>query len=125
MDQASLLTPSSSSAFVAALHWLVDAALGSIATAVAVLAVAGIGFLLLTGRIDLRRSASVILGCFLLFGARTISASLLDLAHADGSTPAFQAPPAAAPRAFTPPPAQSSRPSTYDPYAGAAVPPQP
>jgi type IV secretion system protein VirB2 len=39
---------------------------------VAVIAVASVGFLMLTGRINWRYGATVILGCFILFGAASI-----------------------------------------------------
>jgi type IV secretion system protein VirB2 len=39
---------------------------------VAVIAVAVVGFLMLTGRINWRYGATVIVGCFILFGAATI-----------------------------------------------------
>jgi len=41
---------------------------------VAVIAVASVGFLMLTGRINWRYGAVVILGCFILFGAAMVEA---------------------------------------------------
>jgi type IV secretion system protein VirB2 len=46
------------------------------ATSVAVIAIVGIGFGMLSGRIDLRRGATVIIGGFILFGASSIVAGL-------------------------------------------------
>jgi type IV secretion system protein VirB2 len=46
--------------------------LGEVASGVAVIAVAVVGFLMLTGRINWRYGATVIFGCFILFGAATI-----------------------------------------------------
>jgi len=46
--------------------------LGPVATAVAVIAVAMVGFMMLTGRMNWRFGATVILGCFILFGAPRI-----------------------------------------------------
>ena len=46
--------------------------LGNVATAVAVMAVAAVGFMMLTGRMNWRFGATVILGCFILFGASAI-----------------------------------------------------
>jgi type IV secretion system protein VirB2 len=57
---------------VSAVHWLEGTLLGTIATTVAVIAVASVGFLMLTGRINWRYGATVILGCFILFGAASI-----------------------------------------------------
>lgn len=45
-----------------ALGWIQGTFLGTFATAVAVLAIASIGFLMLSGRVDVRRSARVVLG---------------------------------------------------------------
>ena len=57
---------------VRAVQWLQGTLLGTIATVVAVIAVASVGFLMLTGRINWRYGATVILGCFILFGAASI-----------------------------------------------------
>jgi type IV secretion system protein VirB2 len=46
--------------------------LGNVATAVAVMAVAAVGFMMLTGRMNWRFGATVIVGCFVLFGAASI-----------------------------------------------------
>ena len=50
--------------------------LGSVATAVAVMAVAAVGFMMLTGRMNWRFGATVILGCFIIFGAASIVAGI-------------------------------------------------
>jgi type IV secretion system protein VirB2 len=50
--------------------------LGNVATAVAVIAVAMVGFMMLTGRMNWRFGATVILGCFILFGAASIVAGI-------------------------------------------------
>src|SRR3546814_14694750 len=55
----------------------------SVATAIAIIAVAAIGLLMLSGRLDLRRGITVIFGCFLLFGASGIAAALTGLAGGD------------------------------------------
>lgn len=60
----------------AAFGWIEDTLLGTVATAVAVIAVAWIGFLLLSGHLDVRRLAHVILGCFIVFGASTIASGI-------------------------------------------------
>jgi len=46
--------------------------LGTVATVIAVIAVASVGLLMLTGRMNWRYGATVILGCFILFGAASI-----------------------------------------------------
>ena len=74
--QASLADPQGSGVIVAAVRWLEGTLLGTIATVVAVIAVASVGFLMLTGRINWRYGATVILGCFILFGAASIVAGI-------------------------------------------------
>lgn len=106
----------------AASSWFEGALTGTIATTIAVLAIASFGFLLLSGRIDVRRSARVILGCFIIFSASTIAAGI-HLAVAGGrSGPADEE---VDPVAYYPPSSPSvphSVPGGNDPYAGAAVP---
>ena len=64
--------PQGSGPIVAALAWLQGTLLGNVATAVAVIAVAMVGFMMLTGRMNWRFGATVIIGCFILFGAGAI-----------------------------------------------------
>lgn len=64
--------PQGSGPIVNALHWLQGTLLGNVATAVAVIAVAMVGFMMLTGRLNWRFGATVIIGCFILFGAAAI-----------------------------------------------------
>jgi type IV secretory pathway VirB2 component (pilin) len=113
---------SGTSVFSSAVQWLQGTLLGTVATAVAVIAVAGIGLLMLSGRIDIRRATQVIFGCFILFGASTIAAGIVRVASATSG--------ATSPNSVTPPspdypigPAQQAHPATpFDPYAGAALP---
>jgi type IV secretory pathway VirB2 component (pilin) len=118
----SLADPDGSRPLVAAVRWIEGAALGTIATSVALIAVASIGFLMLNGRLPLRRGATVIAGCFILFGAPIIANGLIG---AGGSGP-VQEIAAAPPAPVTPTPVipAAKPPPTYDPYAGAAVPPR-
>lgn len=74
--QASVGDPAGSGVIVAAVRWLEGTLLGTIATVVAVIAVATVGLLMLTGRINWRYGATVILGCFILFGAASIVAGI-------------------------------------------------
>jgi type IV secretion system protein VirB2 len=64
--------PAGSGPIVSALAWMQNTLLGSVATAVAVMAVAAVGFMMLTGRMNWRFGATVIIGCFILFGAASI-----------------------------------------------------
>lgn len=74
--QGSLSDPAGSGVIVSAVRWLEGTLLGTIATVVAVIAVATVGLLMLTGRINWRYGATVILGCFILFGAASIVAGI-------------------------------------------------
>lgn len=67
-----LADPQGSGVIVSAVQWLEGTLLGTIATVVAVIAVASVGLLMLTGRINWRYGATVIVGCFILFGAASI-----------------------------------------------------
>lgn len=68
--------PQGSSVIINAANWLQGTLLGTFATVVAVIAVASVGFMMLTGRINWRHGAIVILGCFVLFGAASIVAGI-------------------------------------------------
>jgi type IV secretion system protein VirB2 len=68
--------PAGSGPIIAALNWIQGTLLGNLATAAAVIAVATVGFLMLSGRMNWRFGATVILGCFILFGAATIVAGI-------------------------------------------------
>ena len=74
--QDSFSDPAGSGVLVAAVQWLEGTLLGTVATVVAVIAVATVGLLMLTGRINWRYGATVILGCFILFGAASIVAGI-------------------------------------------------
>ncbi len=56
--------------------WLQGTLLGNVATAIAVMAVAAVGFGMLTGRINWRYGATVVLGLFVVFGAASIVAGI-------------------------------------------------
>jgi type IV secretion system protein VirB2 len=66
------LDPAGSNAILGAVNWVQGTLLGAVATSVAVIAVAGCGFMMLTGRMNWRHGGMVILGCFILFGAAAI-----------------------------------------------------
>ncbi|HEY0149555.1 MAG TPA: TrbC/VirB2 family protein [Allosphingosinicella sp.] len=75
-DSFSAADPEGSGAIVSAVRWLQGTLLGTVATVVAVIAIASVGFMMLTGRINWRYGATVILGCFILFGAASIVAGI-------------------------------------------------
>jgi type IV secretory pathway VirB2 component (pilin) len=64
--------PAGSGPIVSAMMWLQGTLMGQVATTVAVIAVAMVGFMMLTGRLDWRFGATVIVGCFILFGSAAI-----------------------------------------------------
>lgn len=68
--------PSGSSPLIAALDWVQGTMMGNLATTAAVIAVAACGFMMLTGRLDWRRGLTVIVGCFVIFGAASIVAGI-------------------------------------------------
>ncbi|HEY3948386.1 TrbC/VirB2 family protein [Phenylobacterium sp.] len=72
--------PAGSSPLIAALDWVQGTLLGNLATTAAVIAVAAVGFLMLTGRMDWRRGLTVVIGCFIIFGAVSIVAGIRSLA---------------------------------------------
>lgn len=74
--QESYSDPAGSGVLVSAVDWLQGTLLGTIATVAAVIAVATVGFMMLTGRINWRYGVTVILGCFILFGAASIVAGI-------------------------------------------------
>lgn len=122
ITSASLADPPGSSVIVAAVSWLEGTMLGTVATSIAVVAIAAVGFMMLAGRFDVRRGVTVAVGAFILFGASSIAAgiqsasSATDFAAVPRSSPPVaayvEAPPA-------PPPVVTAN---RDPYAGAAVP---
>ncbi len=75
-QQVTQSDPQGSGPIVSALMWLQGTLLGNVATAVAVMAVAAVGFGMLTGRMNWRFGATVIIGIFILFGAASIVAGI-------------------------------------------------
>ncbi|WP_422058507.1 TrbC/VirB2 family protein [Sphingomonas sp.] len=82
--QDTLGDPAGSGVLVSAVQWLQGTLLGTVATVVAVIAVAVVGLMMLTGRINWRYGATVILGCFILFGAASIVAGIQSTASLGG-----------------------------------------
>lgn len=69
---AQVNSPQGSGPILGAVNWVQGTLLGNVATAAAVIAVAVIGFMMLTGRMNWKHGLTVIVGCFILFGAATI-----------------------------------------------------
>ena len=118
----SLADPPASSVVAAAASWLQGTLLGSVATIVAVIAVSFVGFMMLTGRINVRHGLTVVLGSFILFGASTIVAGLQQALYGSQRVASAQAEPPPPPPIITK--SEPPSPASYDPYAGASVPAQ-
>lgn len=98
-----------------AMSWPLSLLSGPLSLSIASVAVVCFGMLLLDGRIRWRRGISVVLGCFLVFGAPTLTRAFDGVnkrpsSASDGST---------SPDLKTP--SLNTTASEYDPYAGAAV----
>ncbi len=76
--------PQGSAPVLAAVQWIQGTLLGNVATSVAVISVAVVGFMMLTGRMNWRHGVTVIVGCFILFGAGAIVAGIQTAARAAG-----------------------------------------
>ena len=76
--------PAGSGAILGAVRWVQGTMLGTVATVVAVIAVASVGFMMLTGRMNWRHGAVVLLGCFILFGAASIVGGIRTAAQIGG-----------------------------------------
>lgn len=110
----------SNAAIPAAVDWAVGALLGSVATGVAVLAVAFLGFGMLFGHLDWRTGARVVLGIFILFGAPMIARELMALARDGEAAETGKVAAGALPQQ----PAVPKNAPAADPYAGAGLPQQ-
>jgi type IV secretory pathway VirB2 component (pilin) len=118
IQQASLSDPPPESTITAATAWMSSLLFGPLAMSIAVIATAWVGLAMLSGRVDIRRGLAVILGCFLLFGARGISDGLRSVAVDHTGNPiAAVPPPPTYPVASQP----ANNTNAFDPYAGAAV----
>lgn len=73
---AQTVNTSSNDPITSALLWMQSILLGPIATTLAVMAVAGVGFMMLTGRMNWRYGATVIIGVFIIFGAPRLVATI-------------------------------------------------
>jgi len=80
--QSVQLDPAGSNVLLTAVDWVQGTLLGNVATAVAVIAVGATGLSMLMGRLDWRRGATVIVGCFVVFGAAAIVAGIRSVAGA-------------------------------------------
>jgi type IV secretion system protein VirB2 len=72
--------PAGSGPILGALEWVQGTLMGNLATSAAVIAVAIVGLMMLTGRIDWRRGVTVVVGAFIVFGAVAIVAGMRSMA---------------------------------------------
>ncbi len=70
------VSPAGSGPINNAMSWIQGTLLGNLATTAAVIAVAACGFMMLTGRMNWKFGATVVMGCFVLFGATAIVAGI-------------------------------------------------
>lgn len=103
----------SPSAIPDAVGWIGNLLVGPFATAIAVVAVALLGFAMLDGTISTRRMSRVLLGCFLLFGAQAMAASMIESLRGPTSLSEFAVAP--------PPPVPVKSPKPFNPYTRASM----
>jgi len=114
-QQESLFESSGDSSLSDSVDWIESLLLGEVAIALSVIAVAMIGFIMLTGRMPFREGGRMALGIFILLGAPAIAAAFHS-AWEDNEAPAPIA------SATVPPePVRDLPPASYDPYAGASL----
>lgn len=96
-----------------AADWLAALVTGTMAQMIAILAIAVLGVMMISGRLPVRAGLRVVLGCFVLFGAPVIAGGLMGVVERDGLQSEF----VEGEEAARPPLPQS----TFDPYAGASI----
>lgn len=106
---------------VVAAQWIEELVQGPLAVTFALLAIGATGFMMLNGRLAIRRGFAVTLGCFILFGAPVIARGIMGSAIAStGIFTVSPSPPiAAVDPSISPPP--TATPTVADPYAGASI----
>lgn len=101
----------------AASGWVTGLIGGSLAIGLCVLAVAFVGMMMLSGRVDVRVGLRVVLGCFVLLGAPVIVSAFIGASTSGRANTA--SPPVATSQELNP--RDELPPSDYDPYAGASL----
>lgn len=108
-------------AIQAAAYWLATLLTGGVATAIGVLAVAGIAYAMFDGQLPVKRAIRTLLGGFTFFGAAAIAGSLLNMTSRRADAPP-DATPALAPPVSVENGGSAVVPLPADPYAGASAP---
>jgi type IV secretory pathway VirB2 component (pilin) len=116
---SSLADPPTSSVLLPAVSWLQGTLLGSLATLTATIAIASVGFMMLTGRLSVRPGIAVIVGSFILVGASTVAAGIQG--SISSSIAASYAPPVPQLPSPGPEPVADPSPPATDPHAGASL----
>jgi ABC-type spermidine/putrescine transport system permease subunit II len=101
----------------AAGDWVVSLATGSLATTIAIIAVAALGLAMLRGRVPRQRGIAILLGCPVVASAKMIAAGLLGLLDSSPARTAIAQTTATEAGPIRPDP---EMPNDFDPYAGAA-----
>lgn len=104
-------------ALEASVGWLVELLTGNLAVTLCVVAVALLGFALLSGRVSVQRGLSTALGAFILLAAPTVAAGFAQIWQGQD---AIVFAPEVAPTDDLPP-RGVLKPADYDPYAGASI----
>ena len=100
----------------AATEWVTGTLFGDVAIALCVIAVAFVGFMLMSGRLAIREGLRVAIGCFVLLGAPIIATGLRSAANDAAITGSPQE--LTIDATSSPPPLPAA---SYDPYAGASL----
>jgi type IV secretion system protein VirB2 len=115
--EQSLLEAGGEAPMVESARWIEGVMLGEIALGLRVIAVAFLGALMLTGRLALPEGGRIVVGCFVLLGARVIAFGLMQISSwRDDTSPPL--PPIAAETAV---PRGDMPPASHDTYAGASL----
>lgn len=116
MTQSSLFEPVSPMPLASSAQWLEGVVFGQVAVSLCMIAVAVVGFVMLSGRLPVRRGLWTVLGCFVLLGAPVIAGVFMDGRRSEVAAriaaPAIERPELDAREEL--PPAEN------DPYAGAS-----
>lgn len=106
-----------------AAQWVEQLLLGQLGMAIAVSAIAFVGFNMLLGHTSPKEMGRILLGCAILFGAPAIARGFLETAEAREAPASFETPVILSAPAETPPSAPNMPPATvnpFDPYVGAS-----
>lgn len=107
------------SSLAGAVDWIESSLTGSVATSIAVIALALSAIAMLQGRVDIGRLGKVALGAFILFGSPFLASELV---RSLSSRDPIDAQIASAGPSISPAPAVPKNAPVNDPYAGASVP---